>query len=376
MKEFWHTIADDKLDLVDRAVDFLLGEYAAPGADPIWSSEYFRWKLGPDNPAGRGYLSLALVGDRVVGTVSLTRKRLWIGGKEFTGGEVGDSYSAASMRRRGQPAQLVPGDSDPQSYINKSIFGRLASATKQRAEVEGVNLIYGTPNQQAYPGWTKRLKYFELKRCDVRAFIRPTSRLVICVFPKTVAFGGILKGLEQLTLGLLKKTQSSICRRGLAMEKKVPALSEIDELWCQTRNLQGFGMVRDSRYWVHRYLQHPLAKYDIITIRKAERVSGLVITRRFIDSKGRNQLAIMEWMCKDNVSLSWVLSELAGFYHDQDISYYHLYTCEMKEARAAALNLFLRRSKVPVIWADNPHSRRLESDNRKFEIYLGSTDAA
>ena len=122
MSDVWHVVNDDKLGQVDLVVDFLMGEYCPTDSDPIWSAEYFRWKLGAANPAGTGYLTLAVAGGKVVGTVSLTRKRLLIGGKEYHGGEVGDSYSSANMRRGGQPAELSSGDNDKNSYINKSIF--------------------------------------------------------------------------------------------------------------------------------------------------------------------------------------------------------------------------------------------------------------
>jgi hypothetical protein len=376
MSDVWHVINDDKLGLVDRAVEFLMGEFCPPDADPIWSTAYFRWKLGAANPAGAGYLTLAVAGGKVVGTVSLTRKRLLVGGKECQGGEVGDSYSSASMRRGGQPAELSPGDNDRNSYINKSIFGRLASMTRHRAEADGVSLIYGTPNRNAYSGWTKRLNYFDLERCRVAAFVRPTPRLVIAIHPKISALGGVLRSLDVVSTGLLKWAYVRTARRGQTIDRGIPAVAELDELWGRTRSTDSFSLVRDGAYWIHRYREHPLAKYEMFSIRESGRLCGVVATRTFTAGKDRRQLAVVEWMNEESVSFGWVLAEIVSQHKDSSIDFYHLYASEgTKEAGAVTRNLFLRRPRVPVVLAGTPEALRLKLDNCKVEIYLGSTDA-
>lgn len=377
MSEVWHVINDDKLGQVDRAVEFLVGEYSPSDSDPIWSAEYFRWKLGAANPAGAGYLTLAVAGGKVVGTVSLTRKRLLIGGKECHGGEVGDSYTATSILFGGaQPAELSPGDNDRNSYINKSIFGRLASATQLRAEADGISLIYGTPNRNAYPGWTTRLHHFELKRSRIAAFVRPTRRLLIAIHPKVSALDGVLRSLEAISTGMLKWTYARTARRGQTIERGVPAVAELDELWSRTRSTANFSLVRDGAYWTHRYLEHPLAKYDLFLIRDSGRLCGIIVTRLFMARKGRRQLAFVEWMNEDSVSFGWLLAEIVSYYKDSGIDYYFLYASEStKEAGAVTRNLFLRRPRVPVVLAGTPEARRLELDSCRVELYLGSTDA-
>lgn len=376
MSDVWHVVNDDKLGQVDLVVDFLMGEYCPTDSDPIWSAEYFRWKLGAANPAGTGYLTLAVAGGKVVGTVSLTRKRLLIGGKEYHGGEVGDSYSSANMRRGGQPAELSSGDNDKNSYINKSIFGRLASMTRYRAEADGVRLIYGTPNRNAYPGWTKRLNYFDFERCRIAAFLRPTPRLVIAIHPKISALGGVLRSFEAVSTGLLKLAYGRTARRGQTIERGVPIVAEIDELWGRTRSIGNFSLVRDGAYWTHRYLEHPLAKYELFSIRESGRLCGVVATRMFTAGKGRRQLAVVEWMNEESVSFGWVLAEIVSHHKDSGIDFYHLYASEgTKEASAVTRNLFLRRPRVPVVLADTPEALRLKLDSCRVEMYLGSTDA-
>lgn len=376
MSDIWIAINDDKLSRLDQAVDFLMEEYCPADADPIWSVDYFRWKLGPANPAGTGYLTLAVAGEKAVGTVSLTRKRLLIGGKEYNGGEVGDSYSSARLRRGGRPAELSSGDSDKNSYINKSIFGRLASMTTQRAQNDGVNLIYGTPNRKAYPGWTNRLGYFEFQKCQLAVFVRPTSGLVVKIYPKLSAVSSVIKSFEAVSNGILQWVYQCNARRGQTFEPGVPSVADLDELWERSKNMDSFSLVRDGAYWRHRYLDHPLAKYDHFSIRHSGRLCGVVITRTFTTGKGRRQLAVVEWMIEGNISFGWIIAEVVFYYKDYAIDFYHLYVHSgTKEAGAVARNLFMRRSNVPVILADTTESRRLQLDNCGVEMFLGSTDA-
>ena len=58
-----------------------------------------RWKLSSINPAGKGSLAFAKIGDKVVGTVSLSKKKVLIDGVEVIVGVIGDTYSSAEIRR-------------------------------------------------------------------------------------------------------------------------------------------------------------------------------------------------------------------------------------------------------------------------------------
>lgn len=262
MISIWDAINDDNLMLVDKTVSFLQSEFCPAGIDPMWSENYFKWKLTNINPAGSGHLSVALFNNQVIGTVSLTRKRILINGIEYIGGEVGDSYSSTSFRRRIQCSSLSNFDSNPDSYINKSIFGRLASDVRARAEENGMKIIYGTANKNAYPGWTKRLGYFELTTYDNRSYARSTVNLLISKIPLLKLLSGVVYTTESLLLYLAKQMYLNKSAIRLSFEERTPSEDEIDSLWCELKPTIGFSLVRDASYWVHRYVKHPLAKYS------------------------------------------------------------------------------------------------------------------
>ena len=57
-----------------------------------------------------------------------------------------------------KPAALHPDFSDnPNAYVNKSPFGRLAYEITKAAISDGINFLYGTPNTKAFPGWVNKL---------------------------------------------------------------------------------------------------------------------------------------------------------------------------------------------------------------------------
>ena len=173
MTKIWDIIIADDLSKIGDAAKFLQSFYP-PEIDTIWSEDYFRWKLGKQNPAGAGFMTLAICDNNVVGTTTITKKRLWINGKLIIGGEIGDTYTHPDFLRQGKPAALHKLTPDPEAYLNKSIFGRLVTETISRATNAGVSIIYGTPNANSMPGYTKRLNFIEYKNYPNRNYIRPT----------------------------------------------------------------------------------------------------------------------------------------------------------------------------------------------------------
>jgi hypothetical protein len=270
---------------------------------------------------------------------------------------------------------LSPWDPDKNSYVNKSIFGRLATETRRRAEADGIGIVYGTPNRNAYPGWTKRLDYFDLERCGLRAFARPTAKMAVVLYPKADPLRGILRRLDSASMSLWKRYLSWGQRRR-TFEPGIAAPDELDDLWRRTRKPDRFSLVRDAQYWRHRYVGHPLARYEIFSVREAGRLCGVAVTRKFSAGQGMQQLAIAEWMHEENFSFGWLLAAIVDRHKNSGIDFYRLYAGDgTYEAKALARNLFLRRPRIPVILANTPEARRIESDRGRVELHMGGTDA-
>jgi hypothetical protein len=376
MSIVWKTTSDDNLALVVKTVEFLQEEFCPAGADRLWSVDYFLWKLGPANPAGTGLISLATVNERVVGVVSLTKKRILIDGVESIGGEVGDSYSAAIARRESKPAQMSKFDPDPQSYINKSIFGRLASDVRARAEAQGISLIYGTPNANAYPGWVNRLGFFDFTQLGIRSYSRPTSAFLLRRYPQLKVFSGMLRGVE-MSLSIIPKIISPIGPgRQYDMTVGFPNSQALEDLWERVKPKRGFSLVRDARYWEHRFSEHPIANYAFLCFWKGGELVGLVVTRVATIAEGRRVCYLVEWMNTKTIKFTWVLTAVMDFHKDSGVEMYNLWAPSFSsEAKASSRKLFFSKHSVPIILADNGLARKVQCQATDFQFYLASSDA-
>ncbi len=377
MISHWSTVNDDELRMTDKAVEFLQGEFCPPGADPIWSTKYFRWKLGSSNPAGRGYISLALLDDRVVGTSSLVKKRLLINGNECIGGEVQDAYSAAAIRHSCRPINLSPKDPDPNSYINKSIFGRLGSEVRERADADGISVIYGTANPNSYRTYVnvKKLNFFDCKGFQIESFTRPTSKVVSRKYPSLSFLSAPLQNIETFSISLQKNIYNRGLCKSFTSDIAVPSADELDELWIRLKPVKGFSLIRDASYWRHRYLEHPIARYTFFNIRERGHLVGIIVARLFLVGGGKRVVSIAEWMNDESIPFSYILSEVINIFRDCGVEGFNLWAAtSSKESRAATRSLFFSKGRVPIIFADTPQARLLQSMSANFKFYLGSSD--
>lgn len=375
MKATWISVNGDDLNLIDKAVAFLDSEFCPADADPVWSVEYFRWKLGSGNPAGTGYVSLAMLDEKVVGIVSLTKKRLLVNGQPITGGEVGDTYTSARVRRNAQPAIPSSLDSDPASFINRSIFGRLASEVRARAEADGIRVIYGTPNANAYPGWTKRLGYLDFQGYDNHSFSRPTWRMLIKRYPRLALAKHVIRAGESAVVSANAKL-SRLANRGLIVELNPPDEEEIDALWKRIKPPAAFSLIRDGTYWRHRYAEHPLARYVFFGVRRQGTLVATAVVRLTSITGRKPVLSIVEWMAEIEIPFSFLLTQILDICSSWEIDSFNFWAnANGPTAMAARQSLFLKRGRVPIIFADTVAGREICAEKDAIYFYLGSTDA-
>jgi len=373
--KYWRSVSDDSLKRIGDVTTFLHEEFTQAGADQLWSEEYFRWKLGDSNPAGNGYLSYALFDNKIVGTASLTKKRAIYNGEECLVGEVGDTYTSSSIIRRGQSEKLSNLEPDPKHYVNKSIFGRLISETTNRAIQDGVSIIYGTPNKNSFPGYTKRLNFLEFKNYDNTTYYRPSGRLLMNEYPLLRIVEFIIRPLEQVLISMQNLLYKKILGIGIDFSIETPKKKEIDELWYRVKPDIGFSLIRDFQYWNHRFVDHPLAEYQFFSFYRNGVLIAIVVARIFSSREDKKALSLVEWMADKSVSLSYLFSEVINYFKKSDIDHYYLWVPNKgHKAIAAKNNIFLLKRSAPIIFFDNKAAREICSSNR-FDFYLGSSDA-
>lgn len=372
MKQIWKYINDDDFKYLEQSVLFLNEEFSSTFGESPWSIEYFKWKLGKENPAGSGLMSLAICNEKVVGTTTLTLKKLLINGKEVLGGEMGDSFTSLAIRRRGAPFNLSHFDSNPNSYINKSVFGRLAHETRNRAERMGVKFIYGTPNINALPGWTKNLGYRELTNISIRNFYRPTARYISARFPLIKDFEKLIKFLDDSVLSISRKIYKIISVQKIYFNK--PNEYELNSLWVKCKPIIGFSLIRDAQYWNHRYYNHPKFEYDTFIVKENNQLTGILVTKKLITTDGKLYIALVEWMGEGKILNNPLIKEVLYHYRNSNVDLYYLFASnslfKMSNLRN---NFFFSSSSIPVINSNNDTFDQTIFKESFF--YLGSTDA-
>lgn len=256
-------IADDLApELADRIGAFVSG--FAPPDDPDGrrdhSGAYYHWKL-QQNPAGRGYVSLAMDGERIVGTTTITRKFIYLRGQLVPAAEIGDTFT------------------DPQ-YQRMGIFSSLVSATRERAVAAGVTLIYGTPNTNSLPGYERNLSFRQKNGLDLRLCLLPLRPAAVMnsrpgrqgrVLPEA-PIDGIAKVYLRASTGLFARA----CR-----EEPLTFDEEFDVLDARLKDRHVMCSRRQAGDLAYRLAQNPDAsRYRLITCRDGRgRLQGYVVCK-------------------------------------------------------------------------------------------------
>jgi hypothetical protein len=144
--------------ILQKVLAFFNTEFFGLNSKPM-SEEFFKSKIKQSDSIQRGFLTVAMFGDQVVGTCSAVRKEVYYQGRVVDAVEIGDTYTSQDFRRDCHFRELYPGTSTIDEYLNKSIFGRLVSETIDRATADGVEFVYGVPNQQSKVPYISKLNF-------------------------------------------------------------------------------------------------------------------------------------------------------------------------------------------------------------------------
>ncbi len=124
-----------------------------------YEPEYYRWKI-LENPFQRGLIHIAEDNGEVVGMTTVTPKKLLIFGQSVIGAEIGDTFTHPNYQRQG-------------------IFSILVNLSREKALDLGINLVYGTPNENSLPGYEKKLDFLQIPSAQVNSLVRPLNMKLV-----------------------------------------------------------------------------------------------------------------------------------------------------------------------------------------------------
>jgi hypothetical protein len=374
----WETINDDSLLRDENAINFLISEFQQKSLNIIWFKDYFNWKLSNSNPAGIGYLTLGVTGNQIISTISLTCKRFLFNGNTYNGGEFGDAFCNPfffNNIKDYSPTTLLDNSIEHFNYFNKSIFGRAALETTNRAINDKLEILYGTPNNNALPSWTKYLGHFNFTNHQIYIYTKKNFHFYYKRFRLPIEFEKLSVYFDLALTNLFYIINKSFNKK-LELLNIIPTKTELNILWNETKKLEGFQLIRDYDYWKHRYFNHPLNKYLIYKIQYDNKFIGIIVgclQNNLLDCK---DLYILEWMIDTKFPIKKILNTLIYNLRNQNIIKYETYINDFsKEIKCFKSNNFKKSNKIDITFYKNSLVNELTLDPKNFIFYLGNTDS-
>ena len=314
-------ICDDlQPELLAKAVEFFKSNFPSDAIKPI-DLDFFKSKLGETNTFGSGYFSIASHQGKVVGTCTAVRKRVVIENNIVDIVEIGDTFTSPNYRKNCYFEVPYPGTKSKDDYLNKSIFGRLATETLDRARLGGSKYVFGTPNLQAKLSWLKRM---EFKLVDKNEIFRVSAATKLySLYNKNKLFTLISR--------IYLSTSQFICliriknyRLRLVQDKK-QIIFDFEPKYFQQENT--ISIKNDPQYLENRYCSNPDKEYEVvrITAKKTGKSCGYLFFYRNVRVDGFTLLMLSkslfanEEMFKLKLPLSRLACKLLPDYHNLSV---------------------------------------------------------
>jgi hypothetical protein len=266
---------------------------------PMCSPEIWRWKLGASNPAGPGFLTVAYLDGKVIGTTSGTRQKIRLNGQTVSGMEIGDTFTQPEYRKSGFCGENYPGTVNKDDYLNKSVFGRLVAETLDRATKAGVQYVFGTPNLNSRPPYISKLGFKEIGFEKVKSWNSINSKYVISARYKIPLYLSIT-----LLTSAVKVNTYLIQRKFSIRETSFGEMA--DGIGTHVRVIESTAQESDSlcfeqnlNFYQHRYDRHPNHLYRYFAVEGNEKLIGWLICTQIKRSSGRVALVISDWIAFD-----------------------------------------------------------------------------
>ena len=263
---------------------------------PECTPELFEWKLGSSNPAGRGFLTVAICNGLVIGTASGTRKVLSEKGKKFEAIEIGDTFTHPDFRKSGKcisPSSLAKNND---KYLSVSVFGRLVSETISRAQKSGIEFIYSTPNENSKPPYVKRFNFNEIGGGKI------SSNLIITRRYKPIQKMQVIQIIFSFITKIYTHTHTYLVlgKNSIHEIHQDEFLSNLNQEYFKTNTYSDkIHLVRDTQILRHRYVLHPSHKYRYFQVTVKGVNIGTLITTVICRSSGVTTFVVSDWLFLD-----------------------------------------------------------------------------
>ena len=263
---------------------------------PQCTPEIFKWKLGLGNPAGAGFLTVAINNGLVIGVASGTRKILTENNETFCAIEIGDTFTHPNFRKNGKCITPMSQNASDDKYFTVSVFGRLVSETISRAQSSGVGFIYGTPNENSKPPYLKRLNFTEIDHGNIYSNVIITPRFV-----PLQKIRWVLRFSDSLIRLFVRALSYAVLGRNSIDEiSDTEFLENIkQEYYCTEYLSNKIYLVRNPQVLQHRYVMYPNHHYRFFQVIVKGVTRGVLITTEILRPSGVSSFVVSDWLFSD-----------------------------------------------------------------------------
>lgn len=222
--------------------------------------EYYHWKI-LENPIKRGIYYVAEASDEIVGMTTITPKKLLVFGQYVYGAEIGDTFVHPGYQRRG-------------------IFSKLVNLSREQALDLGIDLIYGTPNENSLPGYEKRLNFPQIPSAQVYNLVRPLNmKPVLESRLESQALASILTPLARVYYGVRYRLDTGKTNHPDIQVEEISTFPENMEMLLNAAQLKyDWIMERSKKYLDWRFGANP-DTYRILIARDSRGVLGYLVAK-------------------------------------------------------------------------------------------------
>lgn len=219
----------------------------------------WRWMYKGD-PAGASRIWLAEDGDKIVGQYAVIPIMIKFASEISTG-----ALSLATMTHP--------------DYRHQGLFETLAKKTYAEAARNGIYIVYGFPNEFSYPGFIRKLSWFDIT--TMQSMFKPLNwrNVVEKRIGNKLLLSMAIPVISLVGNKALFKTQQNPKIPGLTVTQISSFDDRINEFWARVSNQYPIMVVRNKDYLNWRYVAVPDIDYTIYTAEKAGEIHGYMVFR-------------------------------------------------------------------------------------------------
>ena len=229
------------------------------GLGTYGTMEQFHWKI-IDNYVRPGIINLVKKNNQIISTTSVTPKQLLFRGCECTVAEIGDTYTDPKYQRQG-------------------IFALLINTSTRNALAEGIDFIYGTPNNQSLPGYETKANYKTISGINVKSLVFPLNIKPFIQKRNHWLIGNLAGYLFSiLVYGYFLAKKALSTRHAAQIEEPEYIPDGWDNFWEKSRQSYDFIFARDKKALIWRFFKNP-DKYKFYVLREKNQIVGYLVYR-------------------------------------------------------------------------------------------------